>query len=188
MRRCAVALIAAVGTALTPPLRAQQPHSLTLDATVGGGYGRGGGERVGRNFLSADVALASRVRTASRGSLLVAMTGAWHGNLGDAGCLLAADRRSCVPKYPSLTSAGALVGWEIRQGSSARGASARVAAGPAYYHGDGGHALGLQARFDLATPAPFHVALVASARGVVLPNFRGDALAVGTLGFGVRLQ
>jgi hypothetical protein len=68
------------------------------------------------------------------------------------------------------------------------GASVRALAGPAYYHVEGAKALGLQARVDLATMPVFRVALVASARGALMPRFRGDRLTLGALGVGVRVQ
>ena len=46
----------------------------------------------------------------------------------------------------------------------------------------------LWSRLDVATRGLLHVAFVVSARGAVLPNFRGDALGLAAAGIGVRLQ
>ena len=92
----------------------------------------------------------------------------------------------CVPDSPLFYSTAALLGWEIARG---RGPSARALAGPAYYRADeGGASLGLQGRVDVATTALLHVALVVSARGAVLSNYRGDALGLAAAAVGVRLQ
>jgi hypothetical protein len=132
--------------------------------------------------------LGWRVRPAPGRRLLVGLNSGWQGNLGDDASCRLTPAGECVPEYPSLTSVGALAGWEAGRRRGGGGASLRAVAGPAYYHAEGAKALGLQARVDLATMPVFRVALVASARGALMPRFRGDRLTLGALGVGVRVQ
>ena len=96
-----------------------------------------------------------------------------------------------APDFSRRSSPGALLG--VQRGSSARTASARVLAGPIYYHPlgsdhDGGGAFGLQARADVSTPPWMHTAVVGSLRHSVLPSYRGGSIGITSFGVGLRIQ
>jgi hypothetical protein len=194
MSRCDWRLSAVLGTAALiaigapRPLQAQHPRPLSVDATIGGGYGRGGDHLVNRNATAVDALLGWRTRPARGGALLLGMSGAWHGNVGSDAVCHVAPSGGCAADYPSLTSVGVVGGWELRSARGRLGVSARGLAGPAYYHAGGSATLGAQARMDLATPALGPIALVASVRGAVLPRFRDQTLTLGAVGIGLRLQ
>lgn len=154
----------------------QRWPAVSLDATAGLGASSGGGNFRSRGAVALDALFGIRLRPAAGSGLLAGLSAGLQGPIhGGDDCLIAPGGGGCVPHFPLFYSAGALVGWER---AGARGPSVRVLAGPAYYRADeGGRALALQGRLDLATPALFHIALVASLRGAVLPDFRGDALA-----------
>jgi hypothetical protein len=164
---------------------AQQRPALSLEASAGVGTGAGG-EFQSRAGFAFDGFIGLRVRQANRGGTVAGLTGGIQGALASGDDCLLTPSGGCVPDFPLFYSAAALLGWEA---AGTRGPSLRMLAGPAYYRADeGGAALGLQARLDVATPALLHVALVASVRGAVLPNFRSDALRLAAAGLGVRLQ
>jgi hypothetical protein len=166
-------------------LHAQERPALSVEAAAGLGTGGGGEYSSGAGFVL-DAAVALRARLTRRGAVLVGFAvGAQGPPGGGDDCILAPSGR-CVPDFPLFYSTAAFLGWEI---AGYQGPSVRALAGPAYYRADeGGAALGLQGRVDVATPALLHVALVASVRGTVLPNYRGDALGLVAAVVGVRLQ
>jgi hypothetical protein len=164
---------------------AQQRPALSLEASVGFGVGDGSEWR-NRAGFALDGLVGLRVRSAPGGAILAGLAGGMQGMPGSGDDCLLTPSGGCVPDFPLFYSAAALLGWEAARAS---GPSLRVLAGPAYYRADeGGAALGLQGRLEVASPAWLHVAVVASVRGAVLPNFRGDALALAAAGFGLRLQ
>ena len=80
---------------------------------------------------------------------------------------------------PSL---GPLAGWENASGQ------VRALAGPVITHEDARHVIGLQARVDGATRSFAGLAVAASMRGVLFPDYRGDALAPLSFGVGIRIR
>jgi hypothetical protein len=78
-----------------------------------------------------------------------------------------------------------LVAWRVRplrHGALLLGASGGVQGSV------GGHAVGVQARVELATPPVARLALVGSARAMYLPAYRGDAYLLQAFGLGLRIQ
>jgi hypothetical protein len=64
-----------------------------------------------------------------------------------------------------------------------------VLAGPGLFYTDNnGNAGGVQARVDLATPVLYHVALVGSLSGALVPSFHGETYQPGSIGIGIRIQ
>jgi hypothetical protein len=182
---CFHALLIACALARPTTASAQRRLPLSLDATVGFGTGAGGEFRDPRGF-ALDALAAMRVRPAPAGAIVAGFAAELQGMPSSGDDCLLTPSGGCVPDFPLFYAAAALLGWEAAGGS---GPSLRLLGGPAYYRADeGGAALGLQGRLDVATPAMLHVALVVSVRGAVLPNFRGDALGLAAAGLGVRLQ
>ena len=169
---------------LAGPVGAQRVAP-SLDVTVGIGTGVGG-DFEARGGIAFDALAGLQARTARRGTVLAAVAAGVEGPLVSTDDCVPRPSGGCVPDFPLLYSASALLGWERAR---SRGPSFRVMAGPGYYRGDaGGAALGLQGRLDVATAPLLRVAIVASLRGVVLPSFRGDALGLAAVGLGLRLR
>jgi hypothetical protein len=173
--------------ALVAPARveAQQRLRLSFDATLGFGTGSGGGPWNHDDGFALDGLLGARVGGARKVAVLAAVDGGMHAIMGGDDCLLSPSG-GCVPDFPILYYGAVLIGVEA---TAPRRLSLRLLAGPAYFHGDeGGTALGVQGRVDVATPPLAHVAIAASIRGAVMPDFQGDALRVRAFGLGLRLQ
>jgi hypothetical protein len=182
-------ILAILWVGLATPLFAQERMPVSLEASAGYGSSRGGLYR-DRPALAVDATLGWRISRTARGFMVLALSGGMHGNGSESDICVPAAGGGCVPAHPLFYSLGALAGREWGRG---RGASARVLAGPAYYRAfgsdrGGAGTTGLQGRVDLATPAPWRIALIGSLRWAVLPNFRGDVHTLGTAGFGVRVQ
>ena len=163
-----------------------------LDLSAGISEQRGGETRpVGG--VEVAVLFSWRVRPAPLGALVVALAGTAQPRLPLGGSGLEDEpcgprrRAGCDPSAPTVRSVGVVGGWELQRG---RGASLRLLGGPAYYwlSAPWGRTVGLQSRLDLATPTVAHVALLASARGAVLPRVRGERLTHAAYGFGFRIQ
>lgn len=129
--------------------------------------------------------LVSRVRA---GTLVVGAGLGSQGGLGSDLSCTPDGSGGCRRDFPSFRYVVALAGWEIGAARGGRGASARFLAGPGHFVSDDGSAIGLQARLELASPAPFGVAFVASARGSRLPRFNDESVTLGAVGVGLRLQ
>ena len=158
-----------MASAAPTPLLAQERYPTSFEVTVGAGLGRDA-----RSSVVMDALFTARAHPLPRGALLFALSGAGQGEYMVS--------HSSVPAYGSL---GLLAGRELGRGL---GASVRALAGPAYYESGGTGTLGLQTRVDLATAAPFRLALVTSVRGAVLPRFRHETVWLGALALGLRLQ
>lgn len=175
---CGIMLPAAANAQQHSPVLAQA--SLGLRAGMGGTY-------VNRGGATLDLMLTARVRDTPVGALIGGFNIGIQGSTGRTlECLPVEPGGDCAPHFPTLLSGGTLLG--VQRGS-ARTASARIMAGPAYYYGFGaGSALGLQGQLDVATPPVLSAAVVASLRSAVLPDFRGDVLRINSLGLGLRIH
>ncbi len=176
------ALLAHVAIVTASPAAAQS--ALSLDVTVGGSRGLGGGERRDRTTPAVDAVLAWRPRRGGGGPV-VGVSANVQGTTGT----LALDRGrdgQFVVSFPAFASVGPLGGWET---GGRRGAALRALAGPAYFreYNAGEGTVGAHARLDAATSARFHVALVGSLRGALL-RYRGATLGMTALGVGLRVQ
>lgn len=178
-------LVAAAIIGLAPATAAQARLPISAEAGVAFRFGIGG-TYVNRAGAALDALLAARLRAVPAGTLIGALGANLQGAIMVAESCILLPEGGCVPEFPVLVSGGVLLGLER---GIARGAAARLLAGPAYYRApDGGsRALGLQARADLAGEALPHVAVVVSLRGDVLPRFRGERVAIGSVGLGLRI-
>lgn len=182
-----VLFVVATGfTGTSASAAAQSQHPFSVEATAGGGVGHGGPRVRNRGGFAADALLAVRTGRLVNRRGAVGLSAGWQGALAGADDCPSVPSRGCLDEYPMFFSTAALAGIEFGR---AHGATARLLAGPAYFREDEGEeAFGIQARFDVSTPAVLHVSLVASMRASVLPNFRGDVYSLSTLGVGVRVR
>ena len=170
---------------------AQAGPTIAVDLTLGLSSGSGGCPARIRTGLAADAFIASPVKRLARGALLGGMAAGLQGPvqiLGTDACYFyePSDPSPCDPKFPIFYSAVALAGWAA--GGPQTG-TVRALAGPGYFvEPDAASTLGLQTRVDLATPSVLHLALVASARGAILPRYQGRTLRLAAFGLGLRIQ
>lgn len=184
MKRTFVLLLACACGAVLPGRADAQLSGTSVEATMGFSAG-GGGVYAERDGIALDLLLARQVRQAPAGTLVAAITAGVHGPIaGDLTCVHT-PAGECAGAFPVFISAGVLGG--AQRGSTA-GANARLLAGPAFFAAEEGGALGLQGRLDAATPAVFHVSLVASLQGSVLPRFQGERLTSRSVSLGLRIQ
>ena len=183
-RFLAFCLPLACGAMLAGEAAAQQHFPVSMEASFGPTmthsrmYSTATGAAV-------DVVLGYRLRDTSVGTLIGALNAGVQLPAGSKGCV-AYPGGDCSLPFPAAISGGPLLG--IQRGSP-RTASARILAGPTYYHAlEEGRALGLQGRVDVSTPAWMHTAVVASVRHSVLPSFRNDAVGITSFGLGLRVQ
>src|SRR5690349_17414793 len=130
------------------PAAAQSPSTLSIDATLGAGFGHGGENPGVHRGVALDGIAAWRLGQSSR-SLIVGATASFQGSIAQNDLCAAAASGGCVPDFPLVYAAGMVAGVELTR---ARGRTIRLLAGPAWYEvDDGGEAVGLQARSDLST-------------------------------------
>ena len=178
---CCVAMPVAV-------VSAQGSSLLTLDIAAQTWTGRAQGEVFSsQGGLALDAVAALRVRTLSRGAVIVGVGAAAEGRFphGDA-CYRYFEGSECK-QYPSFSSLMLLGGLE-----GGVGATARALAGPAVFRSVSGSrrgdAVGLEGRVDLSTAPFIHVSFVLSASGAFIPNFHAHKYRTGAIGVGVRFQ
>jgi hypothetical protein len=176
-------LLLACACALPASAAAQRARP-SLEATAGVSLGSGGGY-VANAGPALDLLLSAPVGRTGAGTLVAALTGGIRGPIGGDDICVVAEDGGCRADFPGFVSAGAMAG--LQRGSAA-GGSARLLAGPAYFVSEDSGALGFQGRLDAATPPLFHVSLVASLGGVVLPSYAGEMLTMGSLAVGLRIQ
>lgn len=141
--------------------------------------------------LALDAVATWRAREFGYGALLVGAGGAWQGRFmeSDGRCVHPPGGIGsvCTPDFPSLSSFNVLGGVEGTFGRSSP--TLRALAGPAVFFGQShGAILGLEGRAVLSTPSIFHVALVFTARGAIIPRYDGEQHQMGALGMGLRIQ
>ncbi|HEU0301202.1 MAG TPA: hypothetical protein VFR37_17185 [Longimicrobium sp.] len=184
MTRVLVLLFACACGAMLPARADAQGAGTSFETSLGFSAGGGGGYSE-RDGIALDLLLAKQVRAAPAGTLVAAITAGVHGPIaGDLDCI-STPAGLCAPGFPVFISAGVMGG--VQLGSAAR-ANARLLAGPAVFAAEEGGTLGLQGRLDLATPALFHVSLVAALQGAVLPRFQGETLTSRSISLGLRIQ
>ena len=174
----------AIGLCATS-LVAQQGARLSAEVSVGVGFGHGA-EWENRELGTLDGLVAWRVRPLRHGALLLGASGGVQGSVGGDAVCTPASGGGCRADYPRFAGGSVLAGWEAAR---ARSASLWLLAGPTFHRADvGGHAVGVQARVELATPPVARLALVGSARAMYLPAYRGDAYLLQAFGLGLRIQ
>lgn len=175
----------AFGLGAALPLRGQDSTSLSVETSIGGGYGFGG-SFVNRGALASDVSLALRLHQGRGGGMQIGVARDWQSSVGHDQSCLVAPGGGCVPSLPAFSWAAVLIGWEEGR---APNSTVRVLGGPAYYWSGDRSAIGEQARLEFATSAPFRIALVGFARGDVIPRrVAGNTLALCAIGVGLRIE
>lgn len=177
-------LLCLCAPAFSSSAAAQQGFPLSIETTLGARVGSGG-TYVNRAGAALDLLLGIDLRQTSRGMLILGISGGVQGPVVSADICLIRPDGECAEDFPTFLSAGVLLGL---QHGSAGGASARVLAGPAYYHSELGRTLGLQGRLEASTPSLLRTSLIASLRGAALPSFRGETLGITSVGLGLRIQ
>ncbi len=162
---------------------AQQTRAFSLDVNVGRESVRTSGEyRSPQQGAAVDALLALRLGSTGRGAIIAGVSTGTPWAWTSTDICLRASNGGCIPTYPNFVRVGALAGWENQR------TTLRAMGGPAYISADGKVAFGLQARVDGAVPIVQRFALVASVRGTMVPNYRGDAFQVYSIGLGIRLR
>lgn len=181
-----VCLAFTCGVVLTTEAAAQSRFPVSSEMSVGFRVGHGG-TYVSRGGAALDLLLSARLREISAGTLIGGLALEVQTPVtSELECRMIDPGGACAPEFPTFLSGAVIFG---AQRGSARTPSARIAAGPAYYRDfEGGGALGLHGRMDVATPTWLHIAAIASLRGAVLPSFRGEALGITSFGLGFRIQ
>jgi hypothetical protein len=177
-------------------LDAQEPRDVSLDATLGGGKGVGGGELRHRGGVALDALLGVRFNAAHSGAVMGGLSAGYQGYpISDDVCQFG-SRGQCVDDFPGLSYVGVLAGWEAMTGTATSpGATVSMMAGPAFVYVRGhsrdqppGRTAGAQGRVDAVAPLFGPLAFVASLRGTVASRYQGHTLAAWTLGFGLRVR
>lgn len=157
----------------------------SLEGNVGLAFGQGTNfhDRAGPAL---DALVSFGIRPQGGGMLVGAVNVGVTGVAGGDSCRILPDG-GCMPDFPALAPIALLVGLE------APSRVARISAGPAVVMyddegGRGGATGGLAARVDLLTPAPFHFALVLSARALLLPSYRGRMASQLAAGVGLAIR
>jgi hypothetical protein len=185
MTNRALAGTTAAVCALTLPLSAaaQQTRALSFDVNVGFESVHTSGEyRDPQQGSAVDAMVALRLGASGHGAIIAGISAGTTWGWSSPSICLPASTNGCIPTFPQFVKVGALVGWENAS------TTLRALGGPVYVSADGTATFGFQARLDSAAPIAQHLALVASVRATVVPNYRGDAFQVYSLGMGVRLR
>jgi hypothetical protein len=180
-----IALLMLAAPLVGATLEAQfTPPALDVGARIW--RGRGGGVLDRRTGVGFDAMISWRVVPLTVGTLILGLNAGAAGQTGHGdSCLINVVDKSCAPDYPQFTTFGVLAGAEL----TGNAGTVRAMAGPALFYTDGnGNAGGVQARVDLATPALYHVAVVGSLGGALVPSFRGGSYQLGSIGIGIRIQ
>jgi len=179
MTRHLIVIVLTVTSALTvaPSAIAQSPPRFSLEASVGEGTGWTSGDYGGAHSeLAVDVVLGARLRQlAGGGGLVAGLSGSAHG--GGVYDLL-------EPRFPQFYLIAAAIGWENE------GGGLRAMIGPAFVQpmsGDG-RTVGVQGRLDVAGKVMPRLAIVASLRPALVPDYRGDMVGLLAIGIGLRLR
>ena len=181
-----IVLVAVCGLTLGPARApAQGRTTIAVDATLGTGFGKGG-EFFDRNLTGGRVAASVRHFSPTRLGLFgeVALD-ALSLSSGHSAVCYSNPRGGCLDSYPELwgpTVTGGLVAQltdriEMRFGV---GAGAYAATGTRV-----GAAL---SQFDLSLFPVAHIGLIAGARWIVVPRYRGDRLSVLPWAIGLRFR
>jgi hypothetical protein len=166
------------------PASAQQPWPLSVEPTLGASFGNTSGiYRNGGSGVFADLTIAAQLAAGNTGGFVTAFSVSMQGQPAyTTDCVLRSDYDGCVPFYPGFATVALAAGMESRTGRL------RVLAGPARVSDRRDHALGLLGRVDAALPVYWRISLMASLRGAIVPDFRGDRFNTGAFSVGVRIR
>ena len=178
---------AALLTAVSATRASAQSRSLmSVDLTVGTSKGEGGGLRGDRTGAAFDGLVSWHARGRS---LLHAVFGFGAGIEGpksgrNDSCLFVPGT-NCVRDFPRMSSFGIFFGAQ----HDGKLGEARLLVGPTHYRASGGGStLGGQARFELASPSIYHVALVGSARYGMVWNLDRQDFRMAAVGLGIGIR
>lgn len=184
MRRLLSTSLLISSIVLAPPTAGAQ--SVSLDATIGRSNGHSGGEYMdNQRGMSADVLLAVGFGGAGGGRMVAGLNGSLHGTGTYAVACAPHPAGGCVRAFPQFELLGAVVGWQ--SGGSRLRAAVGAASARAYGDWHEWH-LAWQGRLDGALPIIPHIAAVASVRGTLVPEYRGDSVRLLALGVGLRIH
>ncbi|MHB1313258.1 MAG: hypothetical protein ACYC3L_14680 [Gemmatimonadaceae bacterium] len=186
--RCSARALIAV--ALTFPLcaSAQAARSLSLEMNVGPGYLVGGPEVRSRGAFGADGVLTLRMAKDGSSGLLAGMSVAWQGPPPSGDNCVPGRAVQCLDNYPQFASVGLLSGWTSAAGRvRVLGGVAAVSAQPEEQSAKPDHTIGIPVRVDGVLAKFSHVAVMASLRATVLPQYRGNAYTLFASGLGFRI-
>ena len=179
------ALIAGLPAAVPASASGQGLWPVSLEGSWGVGAGWAAGEYADPTQspqLTMDVTAAVRVRSTPGGSYIAGLSLSGQGGASEDRCRVAPGRPNCLPNFPDFMIISALAGWENSR------ASFRLATGPSYLQHVSRDALGWQARWDGVAPIVGHLGVGASLRVVLVPDYRGDPLALLGFGLGIRVH
>jgi hypothetical protein len=158
---------------------------MAVDATVGGGFGNGG-EFYDRNLQGARIAVSLRRSSATRfgffGELAIDALSITSDHL--AVCY-PSPRGGCLASYPDLLGA-TVTGGLIAQHTDR--IEARLGVGGGAFIADGRRVGAAVSQADITLFPVTHVGLIAGARWVAVPRYRGDRLSILPWAIGLRLR
>lgn len=161
---------------------AQAPGRLSLDISVGRGFGSTEGVyRDNHSGLAADLLAAVRLRPLASGGVVAALGAGVQGTGPITSICIPHPSGGCVPSFPEFRVFSGAVGWEMS------GGRVRGLVGPAAVHADA-TAAAVFGRVDIAAPLVGRVWFLVSARAVLVPDYRDDSFRLGTVGIGVRIR
>lgn len=181
-----IVLVAACGLALSPARTAAQARTtMAVDATVGAGLGKGG-EFYDRNLQAVRIAASLRRSNPTRLGFFGELAFDALSKLsGHAAVCYFSPRGGCMPHYPELWGP-TLTGGVIAQPTHR--IEARLGVGGGAFTGGTTRVAAVVSQADLTFFPLTHIGLVAGARWVVVPRYRGDRLSILPWAIGLRLR
>jgi len=179
--------VLAITLALVPERSdAQARTSVAVDATVGGGRGKGG-EYWDREIGGARLAASVRRWRSPRFALFGELSMDWLAiTMGHDLVCYPSSRGGCMDPYPALSGPAAIIGVATR--NSDRGLEARLGVGGGAYVADGTRVGATVSQLDATFFPLVHAGVVLGARWIVVPRYRSDKLSMLTWSFGLRLR
>jgi len=188
---CSIVITVACGLALGPERSvAQARTSMSVDATLGAGFGRGG-EFFDRDLRSARIAASVRRSSPSRfgffGELAIDAPSI---HLSDRPVVCYPSGAGCLSSYPELlglTVTGGLIAQRTNR------IEARLGAGGGAFIVDptglrGTRVGAVVSQADVSLFPVTHIGLIVSARWVAVPRYHGDRLSVYPWAIGLRFR
>ena len=166
-----------------------KPTRMSLDGAVGLAHGWGGGSRVDRTLVAADLVVVVRFATQTRNSFFAGFEALTEPQInGDKVCVVN-PVGGCVPQYPDVAARSVVVG---REWQMPYALCARLFAGPGYYSvhfnepSATNHSFGASVGGDIAVQFDRYVALTLGTRGAWIPRVRGHSYVLNTELIGLR--
>jgi hypothetical protein len=164
---------------------AQNPTSYAADAALGGGIGKGGAF-FPRDLIGAELGFSIRRWQSSQLGSFGEVSMDWFGvGPHDALCLVGPGGR-CLDAYPSVAGPAVVIGLIARR--TDQRLEMRMGFGGAAYVVDGPRVGAAISQIDAAAFPAAHLGLVAGARWIVIPRYRGNRLSVLPWTLGIRVR